>query len=67
MLAAFAAVGYAVSARLILLLALLGAFCLAVMALLAQSVIGLLVLTAYCLLAVIPMIGLELRGKRPKD
>lgn len=66
-MAAFAALGYAFSARLILTLALIGAFVIAVMAMLATSVMSLCVLIAYCTLTVIPAAALELFGKRPSE
>ena len=65
--AAFAALGYAVSARLILLLSLVGAFSLAVMAVMSATVISLLILVAYSVLIVIPIVLLEAYGKRPSS
>lgn len=65
--AAFAALGYALSARLILTMSLLGAFVLGVMAMRAPSTMSLLVLIAYCALTVIPSAALELFGKRPLE
>lgn len=65
--AAFAALGYAVSARLILLLALAGAFTIAVMVTLHPGVLPLLVLVAYAVFAVIPVVFLEMRLKWPRE
>ena len=58
MLAAFTALGYALSARAILLLALIGAFVLAVR---AQTAMDLGVLIAYALFAIVPVVVLEIR------
>ena len=58
-LAAFQALGYAVSARALLLLAIVGAFVLAVMAMNDTSATHLWVLVAYSVLVVIPMTVLE--------
>ena len=61
--AAFRAVGFALSARALLLLALIGAFVLAVMAMIGP-VDRLWVLCAYCCLMVIPLVFLEVRKGR---
>lgn len=63
-IAAFAALGYAVSARLLLFVSLVGAFVLAVMAERDHSA---WVLIAYCCLTVIPVALLEIFGKRPRE
>jgi len=65
--AAFAALGYAVSARMILVIALLGAFALATTSIFVGGVLPLLVLIAYGCLVVLPVVWLEAFGKRPKD
>lgn len=65
--AAFAALGYALSARLILTLSLIGAFALGVMAMQEPSILKLSVMIAYCSLTVIPCAGLEIFGKRPPE
>lgn len=64
LLAAFSAMGYAVSARFLLFLSMLGAFALAVMALRQPSVFSLVVLGMYSGLTVLPLVWLELNGKR---
>lgn len=53
--------GFALSARALLLLALIGAFVLAVMAASVESMMRLYVLVAYCLLVVAPIVALEIR------
>jgi hypothetical protein len=63
MLAAFAALGFALSARLILFLAIVGAFALGVMAMLSPSVLKLAIVVCYGALTVIPMVYLELRRR----
>jgi hypothetical protein len=63
-LAAFTALGFAVSARFLVFLGLLGAFVLSVMAMRWHDVMSLAVLGLYCLLAVLPLVVLELRSKR---
>lgn len=63
--AAFSALGYALSARLILLLAMAGAFCLGVMAINDPTSLRLEILVAYSFLTVIPIALLEAFGKRP--
>lgn len=60
---AFAALGYALSARAILLLALIGAFVLACFAMKSQTQDALAVLIAYCVLAVLPVVALEIRKR----
>lgn len=67
MLAAFAAMGFALSARLLLLLAIIGGFTLGVMSMERQTATSLWVLGIYCVLMVLPMVWLEIVGKRPKD
>lgn len=62
--AAFAGLGYALSARALLLLALIGAFVLSVMATTAQTFASLYVLIAYCLFTVIPVAYLEIRRRQ---
>jgi hypothetical protein len=60
----FQALGFALSARLILLLTLMGAFVLGVMAMLQPSGMRLGVMVAYCLLSVVPCTYLELNKRR---
>ena len=62
---AFKALGFALSARMILLVALVGAFVLAIMALLAGTDTAIAVLIAYGILAVIPVAWLEIRRRDP--
>lgn len=62
-LAAFTALGYALSARALLLLSIIGAFVLAVMAITADRIIPLVTLVAYALLIVIPLCILEYRRR----
>ncbi len=59
----FRALGFALSARAILLLAIVGAFVLAVMAMLSQTQEGLFVLVAYSCLTVIPAMILEIKRR----
>lgn len=59
MLAAFAAFGYALSARLLLFIALIGAFSLAVMAMMLKSTLAAVIFAIYCCLTVIPLVVLE--------
>lgn len=59
----FAALGYALSARALLLLALVGGFVLSVMAMNAQTQATLFVLVAYALLIVLPIVALEIRRR----
>lgn len=63
MLTAFKALGFALSARALLFLALIGAFVLAVMAMLAQSYGALAVFIAYGILAVGPVTFLEIKRR----
>lgn len=60
---AFAALGYALSARALLLLSLIGAFTLACLAMSRGDMPGLEVLVAFCLLTVIPVTILEIRRR----
>lgn len=62
-LSAFAALGYALSVRALLLLALLGGFALAAMAMAYQTVIGLSVLAAYAILVLLPLVVLEVKRR----
>lgn len=62
-LTAFSALGYAISARALLLCSILGAFVIAVMALNRADGWGLGVLVAYSLLVVIPLCLLEYRRR----
>lgn len=64
LLAAFAALGFAISARVQLFLALVGAFVLAVMAMRALSTPAMITLGLYCGLTVLPLVWLETRAKR---
>lgn len=61
---AFGALGYALSARALLLLALIGAFVLAVMSITTQTPASLYVLVAYCVFTVIPVAYLEVRRRQ---
>lgn len=61
--AAFSALGYALSARAILLLSLIGAFALAMRAMSSQTPASLYVTIAYCVLVVLPVVGLEIRKR----
>lgn len=63
-IAIFKALGYALSARAILLVALIGAFVLAVMAVNAQSILSLEILAVYGTFGVIPVAYLEARRPR---
>ena len=63
LIAAFSALGYALSARALLMLALVGAFVLGFMAMLSDKPMSLAILAAYALLTVIPMVVLELRKR----
>lgn len=64
LLAAFSALGFAVSARFILFLSLIGAFVLAVMAMVSQAIMAVIVLSLYAALIVLPLVWLETRSKR---
>ena len=61
---AFAALGYALSARALLLLSLIGAFVLSLMAITSQTLPALEVLVAYCCFTVIPVAYLEIRRRQ---
>ena len=61
---AFAALGYALSARALLLLSLVGAFVLSLMAITSQTLPALEVLVAYCCFTVIPVAYLEIRRRQ---
>lgn len=65
--AVFAALGYVLSARMLLLLSMTGAFVLGAIAMVAPSPMRLAVLVAYVLFTVIPVALLEAFGKRPKE
>ena len=60
---AFTGLGYALSARSLLLLALIGAFVLAVMAMQSQTMASLEVLVAYSVIAILPIAYLEVRKR----
>ena len=62
-LSAFAALGYALSARALLLLSLIGAFVLSLMAISSQTLPALEVLVAYCLFTIIPVAWLEIKRR----
>jgi len=62
-LATFRALGYVLSARALLLVAVLGGFVLAVMAMLHESPASLYVLVAWCCLTIGPIVALELRRR----
>jgi hypothetical protein len=64
---AFIALGYALSARMILLLAMVGAFVLGTLAMSNPTQLRLFMLIAYACFTVIPVALLEAFGKRPKD
>jgi hypothetical protein len=61
---AFTGLGYALSARALLLLSLIGAFTLALVAVEQQSVMSLMVLVAYAAFAILPVVFLEVRKVR---
>jgi hypothetical protein len=63
--AAFAGLGYALSARSLLLFALIGAFGLALIAMHDQTTQTLVVLLVYCVFTIPPMVYLEVR-KQPR-
>lgn len=65
MLPMFRALGFALSARALLLIAIAGAFVLAAFAMWDANVLRLLLLIAYCAGAVLPCAYLELRKQRP--
>ncbi len=58
---ALATIASLLAARLLLLLALLGGFVLAVLAMRSQTYAGLAVLVAYCGLTILPLVYLDLR------
>lgn len=60
----FRAIAILLATRALILLALLGAFVLAVMAMMAGTQMHLWVLIAYCGLTIGPLVGVELFGKR---
>lgn len=62
-IAAFTGLGYALSARALLLLSLLGAFVLARTAMENQTAPSLAVLVAYCVFTVVPFTWLEVRRR----
>ena len=64
LLAAFSALGYAVSARALLFLSLIGAFALAVMAMSRLSVEAMIILGLYCGMTLLPLVFLEIYAKR---
>lgn len=63
MLAAFQALAFAVSARALLMLSIVGAFVLAVLAMEAPDGMRLGILIAYAILVVVPMCFLEFRRR----
>jgi hypothetical protein len=63
-LAAIRAFAVILSARLLLFLALAGAFALAVMSEAAPSVLNLLTLIAYCVLTILPLVFLDHASRR---
>lgn len=65
-LSVFAALGFALSARLLLLLAIIGAFVLAMMAMQNTSYQTIGIFVAYALLVIVPLVYLETKGKRPE-
>jgi hypothetical protein len=64
MLAAFAAIGFAVSARVLLFLSLIGAFVLATMAMLSQTNMSAIILSLFCVLTVVPLVALEISARK---
>lgn len=60
---AFAGLGFALSARALLLLSLIGAFVLSLMAIQSQTLPALEVLIAYCVFTVLPVAYLEIRRR----
>ena len=62
-LTAFKALGFALSARALLLIALIGAFILAVMAMWSQTLPALEVLAAYGIFVMLPAVWLEVRRR----
>jgi hypothetical protein len=63
LIAAFGALGYALSARALLLLALLGAFVLGVFAMLNRDLMSLAILATYAALTVLPVVWLEIQKR----
>jgi hypothetical protein len=63
-LAAIRAFAVILSARLLLFLALAGAFALAVMSEAAPSVLNLLTLISYCVLTILPLVALDHTSRR---
>jgi len=55
--------GYSLSARALLLLAILGAFTLAVLAMATETLIRVYILISYCVLVVLPTVWLEIRKR----
>lgn len=66
-ISAFVALGYVLSARMILLLSMMGAFVLGVLAMRDPTMLRLFTLLAYACFAIVPVTLLELFGKRPKE
>lgn len=64
MLAMFSAIGFAVSARFMVFLSVLGATALAVMAMRAPTMMAIVTLAVFCVLTVLPLVFLEISGKR---
>jgi len=64
MVGVFRAIAFALSARLLILLSLVGAFTLALMAMQAQTNASLYVLIAYAVLVILPLIWLERMGPK---
>jgi hypothetical protein len=64
LLAAFAALGFAVSARALLFLSLVGAFALAVMAMSRLNAEAMIILGLYCGMTLLPLVCLEIYAKR---
>lgn len=63
MFVAMQGLGYALSARALLLLALIGAFTIGFMAMLKGNWMALAILAVYAVLTVIPMVVLEIRKR----
>jgi hypothetical protein len=63
LLAAFQSLGYALSARALLLLALIGAFVLGVFAMVNRDLMSLAILATYSAMTVIPVVWLELNKR----
>jgi hypothetical protein len=64
MVSVFSALALVLSARLLLLLTLVGAFVLGWAAMREQTYLALGVMIAYTVLTVIPMVSLEMRGHK---